>query len=98
MGRQAVMMAKYSAFGRSEEHTSELQSLTNFLCRLLLEKKKSLHLDFVVDLPRPQRDGDRRGGGDMKAAFLIGQRPNGRHGDYHFRCDQRLMRVEVDDS
>ena len=28
------------AFFRSEEHTSELQSLTNLVCRLLLEKKK----------------------------------------------------------
>src|SRR5437016_12066396 len=28
------------ADGRSEEHTSELQSLTNLVCRLLLEKKK----------------------------------------------------------
>src|SRR5437016_10872239 len=27
-------------FSRSEEHTSELQSLTNLVCRLLLEKKK----------------------------------------------------------
>src|SRR5438093_13189461 len=27
-------------FARSEEHTSELQSLTNLVCRLLLEKKK----------------------------------------------------------
>src|SRR5437016_8139921 len=27
-------------FIRSEEHTSELQSLTNLVCRLLLEKKK----------------------------------------------------------
>src|SRR5262249_59995012 len=27
--------------GRSEEHTSELQSLTNLVCRLLLEKKNS---------------------------------------------------------
>src|SRR5262249_61453004 len=27
-------------FQRSEEHTSELQSLTNLVCRLLLEKKK----------------------------------------------------------
>ena len=26
--------------GRSEEHTSELQSLTKLVCRLLLEKKK----------------------------------------------------------
>ena len=26
--------------GRSEEHTSELQSLVNLVCRLLLEQKK----------------------------------------------------------
>src|SRR5262249_56723927 len=29
-----------SSAARSEEHTSELQSLTNLVCRLLLEKKK----------------------------------------------------------
>src|SRR5438046_2354251 len=29
-----------AGFNRSEEHTSELQSLTNLVCRLLLEKKK----------------------------------------------------------
>src|SRR5438093_5616857 len=29
---------------RSEEHTSELQSLTNLVCRLLLEKKKEPQL------------------------------------------------------
>src|SRR5258706_2632761 len=29
-----------STISRSEEHTSELQSLTNLVCRLLLEKKK----------------------------------------------------------
>src|SRR5258706_9701650 len=29
-----------SSLMRSEEHTSELQSLTNLVCRLLLEKKK----------------------------------------------------------
>src|SRR5688572_32205573 len=28
------------AWGRSEEHTSELQSQSNLVCRLLLEKKK----------------------------------------------------------
>src|SRR5260370_27596204 len=28
---------------RSEEHTSELQSHLNLVCRLLLEKKKKLH-------------------------------------------------------
>src|SRR5262249_62133490 len=34
---EAVMPAP--ARQRSEEHTSELQSLTNLVCRLLLEKK-----------------------------------------------------------
>src|SRR5437016_6166490 len=32
--------AKKDCDRRSEEHTSELQSLTNLVCRLLLEKKK----------------------------------------------------------
>src|SRR5438093_7484334 len=31
--------ARRGAEPRSEEHTSELQSLTNLVCRLLLEKK-----------------------------------------------------------
>src|SRR5690242_21333590 len=30
--------------GRSEEHTSELQSHVNLVCRLLLEKKKEKHI------------------------------------------------------
>src|SRR2546426_2156738 len=30
---------------RSEEHTSELQSPCNLVCRLLLEKKKKTHLE-----------------------------------------------------
>src|SRR5205085_12580364 len=29
--------------GRSEEHTSELQSQSNLVCRLLLEKKKQIN-------------------------------------------------------
>src|SRR5262249_62251498 len=33
-------IASCSRRSRSEEHTSELQSLTNLVCRLLLEKKK----------------------------------------------------------
>src|SRR5688572_31452161 len=35
------MEATISATGRSEEHTSELQSQSNLVCRLLLEKKKT---------------------------------------------------------
>src|SRR2546421_9771292 len=32
--------ANYGAISRSEEHTSELQSRSDLVCRLLLEKKK----------------------------------------------------------
>src|SRR5258706_7252215 len=32
---------------RSEEHTSELQSLTNLVCRLLLVKKKNTFTTYV---------------------------------------------------
>src|SRR5690606_40013669 len=36
----ASIGSDYSPFQRSEEHTSELQSRENLVCRLLLEKKK----------------------------------------------------------
>src|SRR2546427_6404753 len=36
---------KENSEGRSEEHTSELQSQSNLVCRLLLEKKKKRQTD-----------------------------------------------------
>src|SRR2546430_2973936 len=36
--------------GRSEEHTSELQSQSNLVCRLLLEKKKNTTFFASCDL------------------------------------------------
>src|SRR5438093_9651009 len=38
--QQTELLSASLARYRSEEHTSELQSLTNLVCRLLLEKKK----------------------------------------------------------
>src|SRR2546430_14333816 len=35
-----VQVGKLCGLARSEEHTSELQSQSNLVCRLLLEKKK----------------------------------------------------------
>src|SRR5256885_12919277 len=35
---------------RSEEHTSELQSPCNLVCRLLLEKKKNIYTSFLFNL------------------------------------------------
>src|SRR5258705_8493580 len=37
------MTRRTRTFKRSEEHTSELQSLRHLVCRLLLEKKKKSH-------------------------------------------------------
>src|SRR2546427_8717714 len=36
-----------SSASRSEEHTSELQSQSNLVCRLLLEKKKKMNKNHV---------------------------------------------------
>src|SRR5256885_10999450 len=40
---RAMIDAYLSTATRSEEHTSELQSPCNLVCRLLLEKKKHYH-------------------------------------------------------
>src|SRR5688572_32130282 len=42
---------------RSEEHTSELQSQSNLVCRLLLEKKKQALEGLCVDGERWRRGG-----------------------------------------
>src|SRR3712207_7434137 len=40
------LLALAAVVARSEEHTSELQSRQYLVCRLLLEKKKHIHLLF----------------------------------------------------
>src|SRR3712207_7340251 len=39
---EAILVELACAYGRSEEHTSELQSRQYLVCRLLLEKKKKI--------------------------------------------------------
>src|SRR5699024_6676029 len=39
---------------RSEEHTSELQSRFDLVCRLLLEKKNNIKFDRIMRLPKHQ--------------------------------------------
>src|SRR5260370_17715384 len=55
-----LMLGMYLAKDeRSEEHTSELQSHLNLVCRLLLEKKKPLlsYTAHTSSLPEPLRTG-----------------------------------------
>src|SRR5437867_10500179 len=55
-----LCQGRFSKTWRSEEHTSELQSPYDLVCRLLLEKKKQSQQDphFVCD-ERRQSDGRR---------------------------------------
>src|SRR5438874_10769787 len=45
---RAVPRANRSLMTRSEEHTSELQSRRDLVCRLLLEKKKKKHIHCLI--------------------------------------------------
>src|SRR5256885_8622705 len=45
-----IGVSKTSTWDRSEEHTSELQSPCNLVCRLLLEKKKNKKLLRTLSL------------------------------------------------
>src|SRR5256885_11089227 len=46
--RRAARYGLPVLFHRSEEHTSELQSPCNLVCRLLLEKKKNMIHNWLV--------------------------------------------------
>src|SRR5438477_2170677 len=46
--RWVIKNAKDYNFDRSEEHTSELQSHVNLVCRLLLEKKKGFDALYLT--------------------------------------------------
>src|SRR2546430_2831271 len=43
---------------RSEEHTSELQSQSNLVCRLLLEKKNAIHDSYSPQSLHTNASGD----------------------------------------
>src|SRR2546427_9254458 len=45
---RSILLAPLHIEDRSEEHTSELQSQSNLVCRLLLEKKKKNRIDLQM--------------------------------------------------
>src|SRR2546429_5173341 len=47
-----------TAHGRSEEHTSELQSRLHLVCRLLLEKKKEINNELSNESDSQQKYPD----------------------------------------
>src|SRR5258706_3988339 len=57
--RRSILFSEFgvartrTSLSRSEEHTSELQSLTNLVCRLLLEKKKKCNRSYGQSRRQP---------------------------------------------
>src|SRR5260370_2795801 len=47
----ALWVVPFERVARSEEHTSELQSHLNLVCRLLLEKKKNPSIRQLANVP-----------------------------------------------
>src|SRR5947199_4471515 len=62
--RIALVLGNRQQLVRSEEHTSELQSLRHLVCRLLLEKKKNLNYAHGIG----SRTSISSGKAEMKAA------------------------------
>src|SRR5256886_8904905 len=52
VGQRSAQRALRGAQRRSEEHTSELQSQSNLVCRLLLEKKKNKAILHMINNTR----------------------------------------------
>src|SRR5256886_7120002 len=61
---------------RSEEHTSELQSQSNLVCRLLLEKKKTRELPFAYPARAMTEARERK---PVRACHLQAVRPRASH-------------------
>src|SRR2546430_8518062 len=74
--RGAVDLRKNIGF-RSEEHTSELQSQSNLVCRLLLEKKKKKRPESASAYDRT-RDADKTGGAQGNP-YRLSRRASPRH-------------------
>src|SRR5262249_61186641 len=55
---------------RSEEHTSELQSLTNLVCRLLLEKKKKHKQERQQNTTHHRQKHNARAHNDSRTTIL----------------------------
>src|SRR2546421_5553092 len=56
--------------GRSEEHTSELQSRSDLVCRLLLEKKKKKTTNTTSRIPTPYAESHVHDASRGRARYL----------------------------
>src|SRR5262249_29386654 len=72
LNQRRLACGGYFRIRRSEEHTSELQSLTNLVCRLLLEKKKKPR-QLLMDHGTPWWNNNNGWGLSGLSVFLMEQ-------------------------
>src|SRR5256885_7620624 len=77
-------MGRSRRAGRSEEHTSELQSPCNLVCRLLLEKKNTR--DYLA-AAFPELNAWERAGADASSAGMV---------DAGFENQKELTKMQLD--
>src|SRR5262245_64607959 len=77
---------------RSEEHTSELQSLRHLVCRLLLEKQNEPHPERQERQPTPAPRAGRRG-----TVARRGRRAERRHHERLRHAQERALSGQADD-
>src|SRR5256886_5452121 len=77
--------ARVKSLARSEEHTSELQSQSNLVCRLLLEKKKRL-LNEAAYLALSRA-------GDLRQRAVTTGAPDTRYIRQHYLAARRCSRA-----
>src|SRR3989454_5002947 len=69
------VILRLKTISRSEEHTSELQSPCNLVCRLLLEKKKNTYelqsSCYMASLPPPAKKHGSRGCDLHRARYAL---------------------------
>src|SRR2546430_12538701 len=92
--RVAPLAAQVDETERSEEHTSELQSQSNLVCRLLLEKKKEyvqtridlvFHIRVALGIVHSQL-----------GAQMINVRPMLHRQAHHYGVEQNQDRAQID--
>src|SRR5260370_14315070 len=66
IGSPKMNFVSGEAGGRSDEHTSELQSHLNLVCRLLLEKKKYAGLGALIGIFREQHGAPKAHAADLR--------------------------------
>src|SRR5688572_31599033 len=93
----SILTLSLNGGSRSEEHTSELQSQSNLVCRLLLEKKKNnyrqnqRHLHTNIRSYKARTDYQRYPNNDHTAHLPISLL----HHAYHFSIMEYLVSIEL---